>query len=505
MDTKNKKPKTAIVSIAVAAILVLIAITFPFDTFFHKSVKPYVIENNRLTNRAQGYSFAIPDGYSLNDAFYPYNLRLESENTVIEIYREDAEGDDQILYVNYTNKAITQNDVDYINVEQQTIDNISVLQWERNMLSRIKNDKNHYMKIDISSANAVYTVLIKSSLPLEDYQTYSALFRPEETQAIAEKNIPKRKPSGQKFNTETKKLYRNVFQKRNHLSWGIFHPDFMKNDSLAQYEKEIDHKFDFALWYAGFTKEYDYKNISGFLEKAYADGKIAEMTLQPLLEHEQGNDIFRLLDGEYDVFLDDCAKAIADFHHPVLFRLANEMNGDWCEYSAYRMSLDTELYREMYKYVYSFFEKHNADNVIWIFNPNGKSFPDYKWNAEDMYYPGDAYTDVYGLTLYNTGNFYEGEAWTEFSDLYRPLYENAMEKYDMPFMITEFSCARTGGNKEEWTKKMLSEIECFDNIKLAVWWNHADFDENGNVARAYYINDSEEMIRIFRDYFVKYK
>ena len=177
------------------------------------------------------------------------------------------------------------------------------------------------------------------------------------------------------------------------------------------------------------------------------------------------------------------------------------MNGDWCEYSGYRMSLDTELYREMYKYVYSFFEKHNANNVIWVWNPNGKSFPNFKWNAEEMYYPENNMVDVLGLTLYNTGNFYEGENWTEFKDLYEPLYNTAIEKYDMPFMITEFSCARAGGDKETWTKTMLSKIKDYNNIKIAVWWNGADYTPDGEVSRAYFIDDSEEMTKIFNNYF----
>ena len=118
-----------------------------------------------------------------------------------------------------------------------------------------------------------------------------------------------------------------------------------------------------------------------------------------------------------------------------------------------------------------------------------------------MYYPGNEYVDVLGLTLYNTGNFYDGEEWTEFSKLYTPLYKKAMKQYDMPFMITEFSCARKGGNKEKWTEQMLSEIEKFPNIKFAVWWNGADFTPDAALARSYYINDSEEMYEVFKEYF----
>ena len=118
-----------------------------------------------------------------------------------------------------------------------------------------------------------------------------------------------------------------------------------------------------------------------------------------------------------------------------------------------------------------------------------------------MYYPGNEYVDVLGLTLYNTGNFYEGEDWIEFSDLYGSLYQTSVNKYSMPFMITEFACARAGGNKEDWTRKMLSDIQNYKNIKVAIWWNHADYTPDGEISRAYFINDSEEMKSIFKEYF----
>ena len=488
----------------IVASMIILAIAVVLYIFRAKEIEPvenYVIENNIITNNEQGYSFAVPEGFSVNEDYYPFNMRLESENTVIEIYQEDYTGDMLLAYLDYTNEAITENKTDYFNVSETQNGGLRILKWERKKLSKLLNDKNHYMKIDICSSDMVHTLLIKSSDDIADYKEYYKLFKKVQKKPTIQKEFPKRQPSNRLFNDETKTFYDEKFVNSNTLTWGIFHPEFLKNDSLKEFEKTISHNFEIALWYVGFTEEYNSTTIGEFLEKTYADGKIAEMTLQPLLEHEEGNDIFKLLDGKYDKFLDDCAKAIADFNHPVLFRLANEMNGDWCEYSAYRMSLDTELYREFYKYVYGFFEKNNADNVIWIFNPNGKSFPDFKWNSEDMYYPGNVYVDIYGLTLYNTGNYYDGEKWTEFSDLYDPLYEKSKAKYDMPFMITEFACARAGGNKEKWTEKMLEDIKKYDKIKAAVWWNSADFASNGEISRAYYIDDSEEMTGIFKKYF----
>lgn len=462
----------------------------------------YYIKDSVLYNNEQGYSFSIPDNFSLNEEFYPYNLRLESQDTVIEIYNHEAKDIyDVASYIGYTNKAITNNTLDYTDVETFKKGKAEIITWSRDKLSRIENDKNHYMKIDITKGLNVYTVFIKSTKKLENYKDYEKRFKVISKKDNYEPVINVKTRSNRTFNEETTKVYNDYFLNSDKVNWGIFHYGFKDTDDVKKFEKKIDHNFEFVLWYTSIYKEYNPQKMRKILDKAYADNKIVELTLQPSLEHEAGNDLLRLLDGYYDEFLDAYIKDIADFGHPVLFRFANEMNGDWCEYSGYQMSLDTELFREMYKYVYSFFEKHNADNVIWVWNPNGKSFPNFNWNMEEMYYPGDEYVDVLGLTFYNTGNFYEGETWIEFKDLYKPLYETSMKKYDMPFMITEFSCARAGGSKEEWTKTMLSEIGDYENIKVAIWWHGADRTPEGEIARAYFIDDSEEMIDIFKDYF----
>lgn len=463
----------------------------------------YVLEEGTLINYEQGYSFAVPEGFALNDEFYPINLRLESKDTVVEIYQEDLKGNDGRIYISYTNKGIIDNETDYQNVKLSKKKNITTLSWNRKKLAKIENDKNYYLKIDITSKDMVHTILVKSTQPIEDDKQYIDRFSVTKKYSVIDQSYEKKVAAQRCFNAETQKLYDEVFKNSQELSWGIFHPQYMQDASLKQYEQEINREFDFLLWYVGFTESYNARKMGAVLQRAYMDGKTVEMTLQPVLEHEAGNELFRVLDGEYDAFLNDFAKAIVDFKHPVLFRFCNEMNGDWCEYSGYHMSLDTELYRELYRYVYSFFEKYQADNVIWVWNPNGKSFPNYKWNVEDMYYPGNDYVDVLGLTLYNTGNYYIGEEWSTFADLYTPLYNHCLEKYDMPFMITEFACARTGGDKEAWTREMLAQIDGYENIKIAIWWNSADIAANGEISRSYYINDTEEMKMIFKQYFEK--
>jgi beta-mannanase len=209
--------------------------------------------------------------------------------------------------------------------------------------------------------------------------------------------------------------------------------------------------------------------------------------------------VYDVLNGEYDEFLTNYAQTVKDFGHPVLFRLGNEMNGDWCPYSSYNTSKDTQIFKEFYRYVYKFFADAGADNVIWIWNPNGKSFPDFEWNDEVMYYPGDEYVDVVGLTAYNTGTYYSGENWTGFAQLYDPIYAKSTALYSQPLMITEFASSSVGGDKNQWIRDMFDHIQSYPNIKVAIWWNGCDWDANGNVARPYFIDETPQIVQTFRE------
>jgi hypothetical protein len=115
-----------------------------------------------------------------------------------------------------------------------------------------------------------------------------------------------------------------------------------------------------------------------------------------------------------------------------------------------------------------------------------------------MYYPGDAYVDVVGLTAYNTGDYYPGETWKSFAELYDNIYYSYVERYDKPFMITEFASAVSGGDKNQWVVDMFRHIRYYDKIKVAVWWDGVDYDSNGRIARNYFINDPTTLIETFR-------
>ncbi len=461
-------------------------------------------ENSRVfTNNYEGYSFEIPDGFTVDTDYISLRTKFDSEDTVIEIYNEKESNPDS--YVNYTNKAITETTsqkIHNVEVSESEYDGkrVQKLSWTRDKLQRVENDKNNYLKIDIRTNESVYTIFVKSALEIKDPDEYINRFKIiEKTLFDAEyvKSLDKKITSQNKnWNEETAEFYKKYFESQT-LTWGLYSPAFsFDQDGLYEYEQRIDHKFPILLHYSGILDEYN-PRIGVLLNKAYNDGKrCLELTIQPPLNSEPENLMYDVLDGKYDKFFADYRKALEEFDHPVLLRLYNEMNGDWCEYSSYQMSADTDLFKKAYNYTASFFE--DLDNVIFIWNPNGKSFPDFDWNDALLHLPDSKYVDIVGLTMYNTGNYYEGENWTSFDELYGKLYEDLEKRTDLPMMITEFASARAGGDKEAWTEDMFQRIKEYDKIKVAVWWNGADFDADGNIARAYYVDDSDEMIEIFK-------
>lgn len=310
------------------------------------------------------------------------------------------------------------------------------------------------------------------------------------------------------WNQETKEFYQQYFSEEANLSWGIFEPDAagLNFETLDYYEKKLEYVFPILLTYT----EIDItgKSLSMLeprLQHNWEHGKVTELTLQTVTV-EDGNMMYNILNGEYDEFLFSYATTIAEFQHPVLFRPFNEMNGDWCPYSSYNTSKDTIIYREVYKYIYEVFENVDVDNAIWVWNPNESSFPKGDWNHMLMYYPGDEYVDVIGLTAYNTGTYYAqvGESWKEFSELYDDVYEQYCKLFSQPFMITEFSCAVEGGDKVTWTQDMFQNIGKYEKIKIAVWWDGTDFDPNiGKISRNYRIDEPEEILDVFYENFHK--
>ncbi|HML37094.1 MAG TPA: glycosyl hydrolase [Bacillota bacterium] len=467
-----------------------------------------------FTNYVHGYSLKVDQGMGVDLDYSGICAVLENDHKRIEIYREGlASGVSSSAYINYSNKFL-DNTADHVKeYEDWTTVNgrsVHILQWSRQKLSRVENDKNYYVSLDIlNGSGEVYTIFVKSDQPLYLTGGYSYLiddfrtFTPTQSAYMRKSREVDLESRG--WNEETQAFYRQYFGPDSTLQWGLFEPAAPDDFTQMKYlETAMDYQFPFLLNYSSFENTYKHPNLESRLQNAYKQNKTLELTLQTSWTNAgEGNMVYDVLNGEYDEFLKNYAKTVSDFGHPVLFRLGNEMNGDWCPYSSYNTSKDTEVFKEFYRYVHKIFDEAGANNVIWVWNPNGKSFPDFEWNDEAMYYPGDAYVDIVGLTAYNTGTYYAGEEWTGFAQLYDPIYSKATALYGQPLMITEFASSSIGGDKNQWVRDMFTHIALYPRIKIAIWWDGCDWDANGNIARPYFIDETPQLVQTFKEWLSK--
>ena len=465
-----------------------------------------------FTNNVNGYRMMIQRDMEVDMTHSGVRTVLSNRNTVIEIYDQHLTGASFASYINYSNRFVTDTSVYtklYSGTRSVAGHNAYVLEWRRPALSRIENDKCYYASVDIQiSNNHVLSFLFKSANSFGQGAAKSYLnvlsslsFVPQTAAAV---NYRTETVANPHWNDETRAYYESHFGPDAGLTWGIY--DWGVPESYDEHfrgiERTLDHKFEILLKYSNLSR--DLAPVEAALKNAAAEGRTLELTLQTSVEPLGGNMMLNVLDGKYDYYLGMYAQAVAKNGKPVLFRLCNEMNGDWCIYSAAVNSKDAELYVEFYRYIYRIFEKYGAlANTIWVWNPNERSYPDFGWNHALCYYPGDEYVDVVGLTGYNNGTYYAsvGERWRSFYEIYDGLYWQYDAWFSQPMMITEFACSSYGGDKAAWVEHMLNRIGNYPGIKAAVWWDGCDWDENGNISRPYFIDDNAGVLAHFRNYF----
>jgi len=434
--------------------------------------------------------------------------RFYDDHTHVDVYYDNFNHTvtDADAYIGYGNRFAKNGSNHRVTMDENMIvaeSTVHLLKWERDKLARVENDKNYYASFEIvKNDREVYTILIKSDQPIQHEMEIVNSFRMFPPQDKAEiGKVTSRKPL--RVNKETEELYNRIFLS-NGLKWGIYEPNSVKSkmNQLLELEEKLDYKFRLLIRYQSLDTGFPAEDLKTICDS----GRIAVLTLQTMNYNKDNSGVmYDILNGKYDEYLTKYAQDIKAFDFPLLFRLNNEMNGDWVPYSSYHNSKDTEIYTEMWKYIHDIFSKNEVDNVLWVWNPNNLSKPGFAWNHPLLYYPGDNFVDIVGLTAYNTGTFYEGEEWNTFHELYGPLYAQYSEWFDQPMMIAEFGSSSIGGDKVEWVSSMFEELDQYPKIKAAIWWSHIDFDSNNRPARIYKLDESPELVETFHKHLQNYK
>lgn len=305
-----------------------------------------------------------------------------------------------------------------------------------------------------------------------------------------------------RLSAETRALYDGL-DSGGALKWGVFTSDAFENlggGSMERIEQELDYTFDAVLLYVHYGHDFP----AEFMEGNHERGRIVELTYQTttnnnedMTAHTPFLDIYR---GECDDEIRRFARAAADYGHPFLFRLDNEMNSDWTSYSGVVNMADPQLYTAVWQRFYRIFAEEGVDNCLWIYNPNDRNAPPGKWNDSLAYYPGNEYVQILGVTGYNNGTYYTkwNEQWRDFKAIYDEIWALYSPHFSrFPWIITEFASSSYGGDKAAWIDEMFAHIGDYPNIKLAVWFSAADYDGE-TPARPYWLDETPETLAAFR-------
>lgn len=463
---------------------------------------------NKYTNRYVGYEMQIPASMKRDESALDVRSRFYNDGQVLDIFYDDFRGtrNNFSSYRNYGNKSLFWKDLFRVTntyAKQVGGKSAKVMYYQRNKLSMIARDKNYYASAEIPRTNQeIITIILKSERPITEFDALLNAFSLIQRQ---KGELPKRKlhPSARTLSASAQKFMKEVFFTEHTQQFGIFDPsapDYWV--PLDELEKRLDYKFRIIVRY----QKMDDEVPLAALRAAKAKGKVVELTLQTTQSESQDTQdmMMQILNGKYADYFKRYAKTLKELDYPVLFRLNNEMNGDWCKYSAYHYGKDADLYIALYRYIFEVFRKERADNVIFVWNPNERSFPHFAWNHAMAYYPGDEYVDVVGLTGYNTGNYYRGEYWRGFEEIYDPLYAEYLRRFEHPMMITEFGSASHGGNKAAWMRDMFSKMRKYPRIKVAIWWSGTDW-HGKTAARVYRIDENQETLKAAKEGLSYYK
>lgn len=451
-------------------------------------------------------SFSLPERYEqVKTDTDEITLVFKSPNSTIKVFNQELSKTlSSNSYIEYGNEQLYQGKAGFTVLEKEAgMSKGAKVQWfgyQRPEITTLTRDENYYFETHVikQKDNCVITFWGKT-----DQANYASLKKDIMKAVVSverKKEQPKTTNPSQIASVSPHVKYSGKQNELeigpNKIVWGRFFPGVPYNDEgmqkMLESESKLAHKFDFVMTYITFPGEMQFPEEA--IKKIYEDERVLMLTLQPFTQELDWIAVLEIINGKHDAQIREWAEEFKKLEEPIFVRPLNEMNGDWDPWCAWFFGKDTDLYIESWRHIVNIFREVGADNVLFVWNPHDRSYPNFKWNNAHLYYPGDDYVDWVGLTGYNNGTSHPGDVWREFDEIYQPLYADYLKHYpDKPFMITEFSCNEVGGNKAKWIEKgMASLAKNYPNIKIATW-----FDNRDN-AWLYQLDSSPEAFEAFK-------
>jgi hypothetical protein len=177
--------------------------------------------------------------------------------------------------------------------------------------------------------------------------------------------------------------------------------------------------------------------------------------------------------GAYDGYIRQYARDIKRYGQPLIIApVCFEMNGNWWPSCSPKANPDLTQadFVHAWKRVVDIFREEGVMNVAWVWAPVTPlaAGEDWGWDANwQAYYPGDAYVDWIGSSLFEWGQ----PSWID------PLYSFAVA-HAKPYILTQFGIRGAYGNMTtaehaQWLTALLDYIERHAGIKAILYWNYS--------------------------------
>ena len=226
------------------------------------------------------------------------------------------------------------------------------------------------------------------------------------------------------------------------------------------------------------------------VDAIWQHGSMPFVRMMPWSRQVQGeaDPIFRMADiagGRWDAEIAQWADDARRSGIPIMVDFGPEMNGEWFPWNgAYAGELaGAHAYRNAFRHVVTLFRQRGATNVSFAFHIDAEGEPAQAWNDPKQYYPGNAYVDWVGASVYGADTpAYE---WTPFSTgLAVAIVRLRSVARGKPFAVFEWGVveAPAKGDKARWIDNAFRALaeQRFAAVRAVSWWDERWENDDGS-------------------------
>lgn len=197
--------------------------------------------------------------------------------------------------------------------------------------------------------------------------------------------------------------------------------------------------------------------LRAFLRGAEARRRLPLLTLEPFPDRRAGRTnqdlLADVLAGRHDASLAAVARTLGAHPGPVLLRFGHEMDKVGLYPWSYR---DSDRYIRLFHHVFARVAAERPSNVRWVWSPAGT-------RTADRYWPGDAYVDLIGLSIYTSRAWTPDRALEAFS-LQLEQKRWLAQRYGLPLLVAEVGVSGSAADQQQWLGQALQRLPHYPEL-----------------------------------------